>query len=237
MPIPTRLLAATLVGGLTLGLAAPAIAETETETSDPAKRCIEQIDRRLDSLASAQSRAAGVDAVTDSHLATIDAIIDSTEAGLDALIPEIEAAEDRETLAALCRSIATDFRVYLVVLPQTHLTVGADRVEAAVDRGEELVATFDAAVDAAIDAGADVTDAVALRDAAAAHLEAAEAAVAGVGDEVLTVTPAAWNEGGGQTIIEQSRAAVHSGHAEIKDGIADGTAAIEALRAAIGDLG
>ena len=47
----------------------------------------------------------------------------------------------------------------------------------------------------AVEAGVDVDEAEALRAEAAAHLADASAGVVGVADEVLTVTPASWNEG------------------------------------------
>ena len=256
--MPTRLpriATAVLAGSLALGVASPALAEETTDDPTLAERCLDQIDRRIGDLGTAKSRAQNATALTDSHLGTITSIIDSTEAGLGELAVAIEATDDRATLVELCTSIATDHRVYLVVLPQTHLAIGADRVEAATDRGDELIATFDAAVDAAIQAGADVTEAVALRNDAAvqagadvteavalrndaaAHLADAATTAAGVGDQVLTVTPSSWNDGPGQTVIQDSRTAVRSGHEDIKAGIQDGKAAIEALRAAIDAVG
>ena len=140
--------------------------------------------------------------------------------------------------------------MYLVVLPQTHLTVSADRVDLraqgrklgdrhgrAVARGDELLAHLDEAIAAAAEAGADVTAAEALRDDAAVHLASASAGVAGAADQVLTVTPSSWNDGDGQSVIENTRAAVRTAHAEIKDGIEDGHAAIEAVRAALDAVG
>ena len=230
-----RLATACIVGGLALGVASPALAQAEesADTGDAASRCQAQIDRRLDDLAAAQARAAGVDALTDTHESTINGIIDSTEAGLIDQSAAIAATTDRAELASLCAEIATEFRVYLVVLPQTHLTVSADRVDQAVVRGDELLAHLDEAIAAAAEAGADVTAAEALRDDAAAHLASASAGVAGAADQVLTVTPSSWNDGDGQTVIENTRAAVRTAHAEIKDGIEDGHAAIEAVRAAL----
>ncbi|MEM9467745.1 MAG: hypothetical protein AAGA90_20400 [Actinomycetota bacterium] len=231
----TRLATVCAVGGLTLGLATPALAQTDDtdEGRDPSARCQTQIERRLGDLATAQSRVAGVEALTDAHEATINAIIDATEAGLADQSVAIAEASDRETLATLCAEIATEFRVYLVVLPQTHLTVGADRVDQAVERGEALIARLDEAIAAADAAGADIAAAQALRDEAAAHLAAAEATVDGVGDTVLTVTPASWNDGDGAAVIEASRTAVRSAHGEITAGIEDGRDAVEAIRAAL----
>lgn len=237
-----RIAGVVLAGGLLLGTAAPVLAEegggdTTEETQSRKDRCQAGIDRRLTDLATAQTRVAGVEAVTDAHESTINAIIDSTEAGLADHAVELEAATTRPEIVQLCAEIATEFRVYLVVLPQTHLTVGADRVEAAVSNGDDLIARFDEAVVAAEAAGADVAEAITLRDAAAAHLDAAAAGIAGAADEVLTVTPDSYNSSSGATVIDDTRAAVRDAHGEIKAGIDDGRAAIEALREALDALG
>jgi hypothetical protein len=41
--------------------------------------------------------------------------------------------------------VASGYRVYLVVLPQTHLTVAADRIDAGVGIGRDLVDGLDTA--------------------------------------------------------------------------------------------
>ena len=175
--------------------------------------------------------------MTAEHASTINTIIDSTEAGLAEQSVAIAAAEDHTELARLCAEIATEFRVYLVVLPQTHLTVGADRVDQAVGRGEELLARLDEAIAAAAEAGADVTEAQQLRDGAATHLADAAAGVLGTADTVLTVTPGSWNDGDGAAVIDASRTAVRNAHADITAGIEDGKAALEALRIALDAIG
>ena len=138
-----RLATAALIGCLSLGLAAPAMAQDEpppeeagTEEAvhrEPRARCLEAIDRRLDSLARAQARIDEVQAITPLHEAAVDDIIDSTQSGLTRLSNQVEAADDPATLVRLCATVAPDYRVYLVVLPQAHLTVGADRAQVVND--------------------------------------------------------------------------------------------------------
>ncbi len=239
-----RLAAALVVGGLTIGAAAPAFAQDETTEEEAGTehvvnlkdRCQRAIERRLGDLATVQARLDDIEALTDGHENTLDGIIDSTESGLAQLSDDIADEDDRAELVALCTAIATDYRVYLVVLPQTHLTVGADRVDMAVDHGHDLLATFDAAVEAAITAGADVEDAVALRDQAAAHLSIAESSNSGVAAGALGVTPQSYNDGPGEVVLDTVRGALRTAHTELEAGIEDGRAAVEALRDAIHDL-
>ncbi len=244
-----RFAAVLLVGGLAIGTATPAMAEDADTEPDPRAegadnlsveelkaRCQHAIDRRLDDLAAGQARLDGAETLTDAHENTLDGIIDSTESGLAQLSNDLTDTEDRAIIASLCAQIAPDYRVYLVVMPQSFITAGADRADAAAARGHALLTTFDDAAEAAIEAGADIDDAIALRDQAAAHLATAESSNTGVADAALGVTPASYNEGSGAVVLDTMRSTMQSVRDELTAAIEDGRAAAEALRDAIHDL-
>ncbi len=239
-----RIAGAVLVGSLTLGVAAPAMAQ-EAPTEETARhgdldslkaRCNEAIERRLRDLGAATERLDNAEALTDAHEATLDGIIDGTAAALIALQADIGAADNLAMTLRLCHTIAPAHRVYLVVLPQAHLTLGADRSAAAVTVGDRVVDRFDEAVEKAIEAGADVTEAVALMDQAEAHLAAADDAHDGVAGSVLAVTPASWNDGPGRTTLDEARDSLRTAHQELRAANDDGRAAVRALRDAIDDI-
>ena len=237
-----RLAGVALVGGLTIGIANPALAD-DTESAEHAipidaikERCDNAIERRLTDLDRAEARLDEVDALTDEHAATLAGIIGATESGLTELQSAIAAATERAEVRELCGQIAPDYRVYLVVLPQAHLTVGADRVDLAVARADELVFAFDAAVATAEAAGADVTEAVAHRDAAVGHVRTADESAAGVADSVLVVTPDSYNAGPGAAALDSARSALRTSHSELHAAHADAHAAARALREALADL-
>ena len=237
-----RLAGVALAGGLTLGVAAPALAD-DTEPAEHGvpidvikERCDTAIERRLTDLDRAESRLDEVDALTDAHAATLDGIVDATDAGLVDLREAIAAATEKAEVRDLCGQIAPDYRVYLVVLPQAHMTVGADRVDVAVARADELVTAFDEAVLTAAAAGADVTEAVAHRDAAVAHVRTADESAAGVADSVLAVTPGTYNAGPGADALNSARVALRASHSELHAAHEDAHAAARALREALGDL-
>ncbi|MEM7140297.1 MAG: hypothetical protein AAF548_04630 [Actinomycetota bacterium] len=240
---------AALVGCLSLGVAAPAMAQDtgpavddeaaaaeERSRSEAARRCHDAIDRRLDDLAIAQARVNQVDALTVPHELAIDGIIDRTQVGLTSLENQIEAAGDPAEAVRLCATIAPDYRVYLVVLPQTHLTVGADRSQAGVSKGTGVIDALDEALARAAEVGADTTEAQALRDQALIHLDAANAANDGIAESVLAVTPSSFNDGDGKAVLDAGRADLRTTHAELKAASEDATAAASALRDALGDL-
>lgn len=237
--IYSRLASVALVGGLTFGITTPALADdgdtTEQHVSidDLRERCDGAIERRLSGLDAAEARLTGSATLTGDHAATLIGIIDATEAGLVSLEADLAAAVDVAVVRDLCGQIGPDYRVYLVVLPQVHLTTGTDRVDAAVTRADQLVVEFDAAVAEAEAAGADVTEAVAHRDAAVAHIRTADDSVDGVADSVLAVTPDSYNAGPGSDVLDSARSALRTSHLELRTAHADARAAVKALREAI----
>ncbi|GJM38502.1 MAG: hypothetical protein DHS20C19_18690 [Acidimicrobiales bacterium] len=235
---------ALLVGCLTLGLAAPAMAQDDVEPEDGAeseehslptlkRRCHEAIDTRLDDLAKAQARVENVVALTPAHELAIDGIIDATQTGLTVLQNQVEAADEPQAVVRLCATVAPGYRVYLVVLPQTHLTVGADRSQAAVRAGSDVIDQLDEALERADAAGVDITEAQALRDQALVHLDAANAANDGIADAVLAVTPESFNNGAGGPVLDAARGDLRTTHAELQASSADAKAAAAALQDAL----
>lgn len=238
----TRLIAgAVLVGGVGLGVAAPAFAQEGegTVATAPSRdleslkaRCLAAISQRQDALGRLESAIGSAENLTDAHEATIAGIVDNTQAGLDGLGGQISAATTPEELRDLCPKIATDYRVYLVVLPQGHMTIGADAVDAVVAKSADAFSRLDEAIAEAAAAGADVTEAQAHRDAAAALIAQADSAVDGLADSVLGVTPASYNDGSGKTVLDNARATLRTTKETLKNARNELKAAVEALRGA-----
>ncbi len=238
-----RIIGALLVAGLTLGFAGPAFAQTTTtdgtdtatriDVENAKDRCVQAVDRRLDTLAKAQARLDEVDFVTESHVATLESIIGRTDSGLRSLKDGIINSEDPREVRKLCLTIAPGYRVYLVVVPQVRLTAAADRISSADERIAALTARFDEAVARAKEAGADVSEAVALRDRAVEQFATAMSGVEGVADSVLAVTPAGFNEGPGAVTLDNARAAIRTSAEQMRSGWETGKAAVQALKDAI----
>ncbi len=239
-----RLLAALLVGGLALGVASPALAQTvstdeadsaasRVDVADVKTRCIQAIDTRLESLSEAQARLDASSFVNEDHLRELTGIIDSTESGLTGLRSEIDAATDRAEIRRLCLLIGPEYRVYLVVIPQVHLTAATDRINAAGEKVEELEERFYDAVEKAREAGIDVSEAVNLAEEAMAQFDAASDGVDGVADSVLAVTPHSYDEGPGAATLDSARESVRTSHGQLKSGWEIGKAAVQSLKDAI----
>lgn len=238
-----RIIGALLVAGLTLGFAGPAFAQTTTtDSTDTApridivnakERCVQAIDNRLDTLAKAQSRLDEVDFVTESHVASLESIISRTDSGLRTLKDGIISSEDPREVRELCRTIAPGYRVYLVVVPQVRLTAAADRISSAAEKIAALTTRFDEAVTRAEQAGADVSEAVTLRDRTLEQFATAMAGVEGVANSVIAVTPANFNEGPGAVTLDNAREAIRTSTEQMRSGWETGKAAVQALKDAI----
>lgn len=241
-----KAIAAVLVAGLTFGLAAPAFAQSTTVTDrgsatdiDPANakaRCIQAIDHRLDTLAKTQARLDEASFVTEDHSASLTSIISSTDSGLRTLRDKIDTSSDPREVVALCDTIGPDYRVYLVVVPQVRLTAAADKIDSTQGRFDDLVAKFDEAADRAKEAGADVGAAVELRNRAVEQYNEAIDLVDGVGDSVIAVTPASFNDGPGARTLETARETVRTSVGQMKSAHDTGKAAVQALRDAVAAL-
>ena len=83
--------------------------------------------------------------------------IASTRSGLTSLKAQIDAETSLAALKTEVRKIATDYRVYLLVVPQVNLVSGADTVGAAKPIFDKISANLTARIAAAKTAGKGTT--------------------------------------------------------------------------------
>lgn len=187
-------LAAAMVG---LGLAvAPSVASTGAVTAPtPAATAAADrlpqlqargeaaIDHRLVSLTSASATVTAAKGLTDAHRRTLLATMSSSTTGLTALRATIAADTTVAAAKGHVQSIFTDYRVYAVVLAQSGVVRGSDRLTS------DALPNLQKAHDALAGAGKDATQLAAMQK----DIDAATAAVTGVGDAAIAVIPAAYD--------------------------------------------
>jgi hypothetical protein len=169
--------------------------------------------------------------MTSAHAATLQSEISSTRAGLT----ELKTIIDNETSIPALRlditKIATQFRVYLLVVPQVHLTNASDGVVATQAKFATINTNLAARIAAAKAAGKDTTAAQADLDA----MNAADAQAVGLATPIpgtlLTLTPADYNGGIAGPIITAARADLVKAAADVKVAVADAKACRAALKA------
>jgi hypothetical protein len=111
--------------------------------------------------------------------------------------------------------------VYVLVTPQVHLTIAADRVAYIATLFSPVEAKLQAAIDKAKAHGKNVAAAQAADDDLKAKVTAASAAVSGVPAEVLALTPAGYP--GNRTTLEAARSSLQTARADLAAARADVT--------------
>ena len=189
-----------------------------------------EIDRRLATLDRLRGLVNEAGALTDGHKSTLTGILDGATRGLTALRGQIAADTTVASLRADIRKIYTDYRVYVLDVRQVVLVRGDDRVGVASDRLDDAAGRLADAIAQAKAKGKDVT-------AAQGHLEAMTAAIAKARDEVagdaeavLAQTPALWNAGTAEPILDAARASLSAAQSDLRTALSEARAAIAALR-------
>jgi hypothetical protein len=225
--VPPSAAAATPARQADPGPTAPGPGETDpaARLEQARARCVAELDRRLTTLTRLENATTGAEVLTDAHRASMLAIQQDERDALTGLRGEVEVAPDRATLEPLCRSIATDHRIYRLRVPQAHLTIGFDRAAAATDRLEEAAGRLQAGVDERAAAGEDVTEAQRAVDTLLLEIAAARAGTEGQADALLAVSPADVNADPG--LVARFREASVSARGDLRQAM---TAAREAAR-------
>ncbi len=228
-----RLLPLALAGtGLVLvtGAAAPAFAET-TPTSAPTTRTcsadrLGYVQARVD--AAVKKREATIDSltralaarthVTDAHRATLTSTYGSDESGLRAVDAKVQADTTCGQAVTDGRTVVTDYRVYLLLVPQTHLVAAADTGTYAAGQLAAAEPKAQTAIDALTDPQQKAT-AQATLDDMTSRVSSATASLSGVADGVLALTPA--DIPAKESVIDGYRARVSAAHADLAKALAD----------------
>ena len=249
----TRIVSLGLAGLMLVGSAAPAFAADEITFEDRHRDgpCFElwrafaneptvregialgdcEIDRRIRDLKRVHDRVVGSNVMTEAHKATMLRIIVKTTTGLRELRAEIHGDVRLGELTEDLRRIAHDFRVYLLVIPQAHLTNAADAVFAIGKRFDAFDEKATGYIKRAQEAGYDTTKAEEALASMNRHVAAAEKQVDGLADKVLKLTPADWNDGSAKPILDEARRDLREARELLRQARADAHAVIEALRA------
>ncbi len=190
-----------------------------------------EIARRVTTLDRLASRISGSKALTDSDKAALSAEVTSTKSGLASLKSTIDSETSIEALKADVKKIATDYRVYALVVPQVNLVNGADAVQASKAVFDKIETNLSARIAAAKAAGTDTTLAQQKLDAMKAAVSQALSLTAPLPAAVLPLTPAQWNAGTAGPVIKDARAKLVQARDLIRTARKDAQACRDALKA------
>jgi hypothetical protein len=189
-----------------------------------------EINRRFATLTDLSSKISASKVITSSDASALQAEISSTRSGLTSLKATIDADTDLKTLRADVEKIATDYRVYLLVVPQVNLVNGADGVLAAQTKFADINTKLTAAIAKAKAAGKETTAAQADLNAMNASVTAAAGLASPVPAALLPLTPAQYNGGTAGPIIKNARTALGQARDDLKSAVASAKACRDALK-------
>jgi len=190
-----------------------------------------EIDRRFATLTTLSTKVSSSKVLTPSDAAALQSEIGATRSGLTDLKTTIDAETSIPALKADIVKIATEFRVYLLVAPQVHLTNAADGVLFAQTKFATVNTNLAARIAAAKAAGKDTTAAQADLDAMNASVASAVGLAGPLPAQLLALTPAQYNAGTAGPVLNSARASLLTARNDLKSAVADAKACRDALKA------
>jgi hypothetical protein len=190
-----------------------------------------EITRRFATLTTLSTKITASKVMTSSDAAALKAEIDSTRSGLTDLKATIDADTSIATLKLDIVKIATDYRVYLLVVPQVHLTNASDAVLAAQTKFAAVNTNLAARIATAKAAGKNTTAAQVDLDTMNAAVAAAAGLASPLPAQLLPLTPAEYNAGTAGPVLAAARTAIVAARNDLKSAVADAKACRAALKA------
>lgn len=216
-----KLIAGAVVAGTLLITPGVALAQTTSTTTAPSTtapapavtgrhefaakaKAIAAIDKRLAWLDVLTGHVNNAKHLTAAHKSTLLDKISADRLGLRSLRAQIVADDDGSTFRQHAQQIVTDYRVYLLLTPQVHMTIVADAMDNAYER-------LDAVADKLAAEGKDVTE---LR----AKIEDAKAHADPVPGHILPLVPHGYPDN--KPVLDQARQDLETARADLKAAVA-----------------
>jgi hypothetical protein len=183
-----------------------------------------EINRRFVTLDALTRLVNGSDVLTADHkidLRDVNAINPASYAAERAGLTTLKASIDSDTTLAALRAdvgkIAPDYRVYLLVVPKTHLVAASDATAKAIARFGPLSSELQNLINLAKAAGKDVTAAQAALDDLKAKVAQAGTVNESVAASILPLSPSDWNNGTAKPLLTAARSSIHQARGLLVD--------------------
>jgi hypothetical protein len=201
---------------------------TATTMTSAKARADKEIQRRITNLNSLSTSIGSMKNVSASDKTSLQSSISSEISALTTLQTTIDSETVLANLKTEIQSIAKDYRVYLLILPQGRIAVSADRIATIVSDMQQLEPKLSARISAAQTAGVSVTAA----QAAYADLQAKVSDASTQSQAAFTETQSLTPDQGNATIEASNTAAIKDAAVKIKIATAD----LKAARADIATI-
>ena len=150
------------------------------------------IAQRLDTITELRDVLEASEYVTAPHAKQLLDDLSTTRTSLESLRTHVHESDTLEELLELVPTIATDHRVYLVLVPKTFAVLGSDVVSAITIEMTKVETAIGTAIQSVADAGFDTEEVQGTFDAAVANRVLAHDLAAPVADLVIDLNAAHW---------------------------------------------
>jgi hypothetical protein len=200
----------------TTGTTRPSAA-TQTRIANAIKKADQEITRRITALTDLTTKVQAMTKVSATEQSSIANMAQSETANLTTLKAKIDADTDITTLKADVKSIATDYRIFMLVIPQGRIYVASDKIQTAIDSYTAFAGKLQTRISDAQTAGKDMTAASAsLADMNAKIADATTQANAAI-SHVANLQP----DQGVQATMQANTAAIKQARADMQVALAD----------------
>ncbi len=211
-------------------------AAIETRMMKAKERANQEIIRRIEKLTELNTKVQGMKRVSDATKASIASTVQIEIANLTALNAKIQAAADLETLKTDIKSIATSYRIFMLIIPQGRIIVSADRIHTVAYKQTEFAGKLKTRIDEVAAQGKDV----ATLNASLSEMNAKIADAHAQADAAVALVASLTPDMGDKTKMESNNAALKEARAKIKAGMESIKAAhkvAQSIRQALRELG
>ncbi|MDP3645841.1 MAG: hypothetical protein Q8R25_02025 [bacterium] len=205
------------------GVSVTADAKIEARMTKAKERADQEIQRRIKKLTDLSTRVRTMTRVSAATQADIAADVQGEISALTALNTKIQGDPDFDVLRADIKSIKDSYRIFLLIVPQIHITIAGDKLMTVVGSLTTLASKLKSRIDTAGAAGKDVTAMTASYTDMNAKIADTNAQAIAAVSLVASLT----SDNGDKAKQQQNEQALKDARAKIKAGLKN----IEAARA------
>jgi uncharacterized protein YicC (UPF0701 family) len=185
--------------------------------SDAKSRADKEINRRVDALTMLNTRVQAMVHVSAQEKSSLAAAVSAQISSLTSLKTTIDAETSTTTLKTEIKSITQSYRIFMLVIPQAHIAVAADKVETVGDLMTALSGKLQTRITAAQNAGKDVSAMNTSMTDLSAKIADANAQASAAVAETVNLKP----DNGEPTLEAANKAALEDARAKIKVALQD----------------
>lgn len=183
-------------------------------------KAAQEIDRRLAALQSLASRITAMTKITPELKSNFSQVVQNQSRVFADLKVKIGADTDLTVLKTDIKSITDSYRVYAIVVPQTHIIAASDRIVTITNMLNGIGLKLKARIEAAQAAGADVTAVGTTLGELGTKIDSANAHARAAVEKMMSIVPEDGDKAkmdANKALFTESRAEIVAAHKDLAD--------------------